>query len=60
MTLYETIIAAYPELTDLDFQSPRGSIGLRDDSDGEGAYIEKWEYSKPIPAGLKIGKQWNT
>jgi len=56
MTLYETIISAYSELTSLDFQSPSGSIGLRDDSDGLGAYIEKWEYAKPIPAGLKVGK----
>jgi len=31
-------------------------IVLRDDSDGEGIYIEKWEYSKPIPDGLKLGK----
>ena len=22
----------------------------------EGAYIAKWEYSQPIPAGLKLGK----
>jgi len=56
MTLYETIIEAYPELTDADFVPVAGSINLRDDSDGLGAYIEKWEYSKPIPAGLKLGK----
>jgi len=29
---------------------------LCDDSDGLGAYIAKWEYPKPIPAGLKLGK----
>ena len=56
MTLYDKIIAAYPELTDADFDRDKGSIGLRDDSDGVGAYIEKWEYSKPIPNGLKLGK----
>jgi hypothetical protein len=55
MTLYEQIIAAYPELTDADF-SPYGVIKLRNDSDQLGDYIEKWEYSKPIPKGLKLGK----
>jgi hypothetical protein len=33
-----------------------GSILLRDDSDGQGAYIAKWDYSKPIPEGLSLGK----
>lgn len=56
MTLWEQIIAVYPELTDADFMPIRGCINLRDDSDGLGAYIEKWEYSKPIPEGLKLGK----
>ena len=55
MTLDEQIKAAYPELTDADF-SRSGTIELRDDSDGLGAYIDKWEYSKPIPKGLKLGK----
>jgi len=56
MTLWEQIIAVYPELTDADFHPTFGSILLRDESDGEGAYVAKWEYSKPIPAGLKVGK----
>jgi hypothetical protein len=56
MTLFEQIIAIYPELTDADFIPRRGCINLRDDSDGLGAYIEKWEYSKPIPNGMKVGK----
>ena len=60
MTLYEKIIAVYPELTDADFMPSSGLINLRDDSDGLGAYIEKWEYAQPIPDGLKLGKQWNT
>lgn len=55
MTLWEQIIAVYPELTDEDF-GWKGSISLQDDSDGLGAYISKWEYSKPIPDGLKLGK----
>jgi hypothetical protein len=55
MSLYDEIIAVYPELTNDDF-GVNGCIALWDDSDGKGAYIHKWEYSKPIPAGLKLGK----
>jgi hypothetical protein len=55
MTLWEKIIAEYPELTDEDFAF-QGCIKLKDDSDGLGAYIAKWEYSKPIPKSLKLGK----
>jgi hypothetical protein len=55
MNLYEKIMETYPELTSLDF-GIRGSISLVNDSDGLGAYINKWEYSKPIPDGLKLGK----
>ena len=55
MTLWEKIIAVYPELTDNDFGF-MGCIELVDNSDGLGAYISKWEYSKPIPKGLKLGK----
>ena len=54
MTLQETIVKAYPELEFADLLNL--GISLRDDSDGQGAYIEKWEYNKPLPAGLKIGK----
>jgi hypothetical protein len=50
------IKAIYPELTDDDFLPITGSIYLKDDSDGQGAYIARWEYSKPIPEGLKLGK----
>jgi hypothetical protein len=55
MELWEIIKTAYPELTNDDFGF-KGSIILQDDSDGFGAYIAKWEYSKPIPNGLKLGK----
>ena len=55
MTLYELIIAKYPELADSK-EIGIGSIVLRNDSDGSGDYIEKWEYSKPIPEGLSLGK----
>lgn len=41
MTLYEKIIAIYPQLTDNYFMTV---ITLQDDSDGRGAYIAKWEH----------------
>ena len=55
MDLFTTIIKFYPELSDKDFRPIYGSIQLRDDGDGI-QYINKWEYSKPIPEGLKLGK----
>jgi len=42
MTLYEKIIALYPELSDYDFAS--GDIILQNNSDGKGDYIAKWEH----------------
>ena len=56
MDLLKEITESYPELTMEDFSPKNGSILLQDDSDGKGAYIAKWEYSKPIPTGLKVGK----
>lgn len=57
MALYEDLIAALPELANKPEEFLiDGSIRLRDDSDGLGAYIAKWDYSKPIPDGLKLGK----
>jgi hypothetical protein len=53
MKLDEIIKSHYPEITDNDFFR---TIILQDDSDGLGAYIAEWNYSKPIPAGLKLGK----
>ena len=53
MGLYETIINVYPELIDLNFEK---LVVLQDDSDGIGAYIREWNYSEPIPNGLKLGK----
>ena len=55
MSLYDEIVSVYPELTDKDFMPNRGTILLADDGDGI-QYIAKWEYSKPIPDGLKLGK----
>ena len=53
--MYNKILEAYPELTMEDFLSETGTILLKDDGDGV-VYIAKWEYSKPIPDGLKLGK----
>jgi hypothetical protein len=41
MTLYEKIIAIYPNLVDKDFMTV---ITLQNDSDGRGDYIAKWEH----------------
>ena len=43
MTLYEKIIALYPQLTDEDF-APEGTIVLQNDSDGRGDYIKSWNH----------------
>ena len=53
MDFYTVIKNAYPEIEDLEFVN--GSIRLQDDGDGI-QYIAKWEYSKPIPEGLTLGK----
>ena len=52
--MYEEIITAYPQLTIEQFID--GTIVLKDDSDGLGSYIAEWNYSEPIPEGLKLGK----
>ena len=57
MDLFDEIIASYPDLTYADF-AYKGCIELRDDGDGI-QYIANWDYSKPIPDGLKLGKQHN-
>jgi hypothetical protein len=51
----EEIIAVYPELTIKDFAPQSGVITLFDDGDGI-VYIKSWNYSKPIPEGMKLGK----
>jgi hypothetical protein len=54
MNLYEKIIAEYPELENSDIFVNK--IILQNDSDEVGDYIAKWEYSEPLPKGLKLGK----
>ena len=55
MDLWEKIIEVYPEINPSDDFAKLG-IHLQDDGDADGAYIRKWEYSKPIPEGLTLGK----
>jgi hypothetical protein len=55
MTIYADVIAAYPELESTD-NFTNGTIILQNDSDGLGDYIAKWDYIKPIPQGMKLGK----
>jgi hypothetical protein len=54
MNLPEQIFEYYPELVNKDLQ--REGIYLQNDSDGFGDYIREWNYSKPLPAGMKVGK----
>jgi hypothetical protein len=55
MSIYNEIIAAYPELENSDAFTNL-TIMLQDDCDGEGVFIAKWDYEKPLPKGLKLGK----
>ena len=41
MSLYDKIMAVYPELTTEDFLTV---VRLQNDSDGRGDYIAKWEH----------------
>ena len=56
MALYDDLIAALPELTSADFLPITGTIVLQNDGDTAGDYIAKWEHSKPLPNGMKVGK----
>lgn len=44
MSLYEKIIAIYPQLTNQDFNHYLGTITLQNDSDGKGDYIKEWNH----------------
>jgi len=55
MVTVEEIMTIYPELTIEDFRPQNDVINLHDDGDGI-VYIKKWNYSKPIPEGMKVGK----
>lgn len=42
--LFYRIVAIYPELTLQDFFPVTGTICIRNESDGNGEYIAKWEH----------------
>lgn len=55
MEIYEKVITIYPDLKMEDFFPQSGSILLRNDMDGKGYYIAKWEhpvYTKPTQEQL--------
>jgi hypothetical protein len=49
MSLYDQIIAYYPQLTAADFAPGTGTITLQNDSDGLGDYIKVWNNPLPHP-----------
>lgn len=51
MTLYEKIMAIYPQLTQQDFMT---TIRLQNDSNGKGDYIFRWEHTLPKPTQEQI------
>lgn len=56
MTLFEKIIALYPELQISDFDFLAGTINLQNDSDDRGDYIAKWEHpTLPRPTDEQLG-----
>jgi hypothetical protein len=55
MDIYQIIIDTYPELDTSDFSPSGNKIKLKDDGDGI-VYLGEWNYSKPIPDGLTLGK----
>jgi hypothetical protein len=52
MTLYDKIMAIYPQLEQQDFIT---TIQLQNDSDGKGDYIAKWEHTLPRPTDEQLG-----
>jgi hypothetical protein len=55
MTLFEKLVAIYPELSEKDFGA-LGSIRLQNDSDGKGDYIAEWNHpTYPKPTEEQLG-----
>jgi hypothetical protein len=60
MSLYDKIVAKYPELKPEDFHYETGSILLRDESDGFGAYIVNWNHpTLEQPSDSELGIKRN-
>jgi len=56
MSIFNTIIEAYPELAENELKAFEKVVVLQDDADGKGVYLAQWNYEQPIPKGLKLGK----
>jgi hypothetical protein len=54
MSLYDQIIAIYPDLKTEDFNPFTGTIFLQDDSNGKGPYIKSWTNEKPQPTAEQL------
>jgi hypothetical protein len=54
MNLYEKIINLYPELSNLSIKLWDSYIELKNDSDGKGDYIAKWEHTLPKPTDEEL------
>ena len=53
--MLEKIKALYPELKPEDFFGRNATIQIQDDSDGNGAYIAKWEHpTLPEPTAEQL------
>jgi hypothetical protein len=52
MTLYDKIMALYPDLQPQDFMT---TIRLQNDSDGRGDYIKDWTHTLPRPTDEQLG-----
>ena len=53
MTLYDKIMAIYPQLEQQDFLT---TIRLQNDSDGKGDYISQWNHpTLPKPTDEQLG-----
>jgi len=56
MTLYEKIMAIYPNLEIKEFLGPVATITLQNDSDGKGDYIAAWKHpTLPRPTDEQLG-----
>jgi hypothetical protein len=52
MSLFDRIMALYPDLTPQDFMT---TIRLQNDSDGNGDYIKEWNHTYPRPTDEQLG-----
>jgi hypothetical protein len=56
MSIFNKIIEAYTELAENELKAFEKIVVLQDDADGNGVYLAQWNYDKPIPDGLTLGK----